>query len=115
MKISQKNPKKIGACGGLPGAAPQTPLTGGTPRESTPVAPGGPSTPQGPEAVLSSGARRRTWANFDRRHSSPRARSDKMLTVRKLRLVERKRLPCEPAAGRLGVDCRGDFYGHLCS
>ena len=56
------------------------------------------------EAVLSSGARRRIWANFDRRHSSPRARSDKMLTVRKLRLVERKRLPCEPAAGRLGVD-----------
>ena len=45
------------------------------------------------EAVLSSGARRRIWANFDRRHSSPRARSDKMLTVRKLRLVERKRLP----------------------
>ena len=45
------------------------------------------------EAVLSSGARRRIWANFDRRHSSPRARSDKMLTVRKLRLVERMRLP----------------------
>ena len=36
-----------------------------------------------------------------------------MLTVWKLRLVERKRLPCEPAAGRLGVDCRGDFYGLL--
>ena len=50
------------------------------------------------ETLLSSGARHRTWANFDRRHSSPRARSDKMLTVRKLRLVERKRLPCEPAA-----------------
>ena len=59
------------------------------------------------EAVLSSGARHRIWANFDRRHSSPRARSDKMLTVRKLRLVERKRLPCEPAAGWLVVDCRG--------
>ena len=41
-----KKPEKIGACGGLPGAAPQTPLTGGTPRESTPVAPGGPSRPQ---------------------------------------------------------------------
>ena len=67
------------------------------------------------EAVLSSGARRRIWANFDRRHSSPRARSDKMLTVRKLRLVERKRLPCEPAAGWLVVDCSGDFYGFLCS
>ena len=66
------------------------------------------------ETLLSSGARRRIWANFDRRHSSPRARSDKMLTVRKLRLVERKRLPCEPAAGRLGVDCRDDFYGFLC-
>ena len=65
------------------------------------------------EAVLSSGARRRIWANFDRRHSSPRARSDKMLTVRKLRLVERKRLPCEPAAGWLVVDCSGDFYGFL--
>ena len=65
------------------------------------------------EAVLSSGARRRIWANFDRRHSSPRARSDKMLTVRKLRLVERKRLPCEPAAGWLVVDCRCDFYGLL--
>ena len=48
------------------------------------------------ETLLSSGARRRIWANFDRRHSSPRARSDKMLTVRKLRL------PCEPAAGWLG-------------
>ena len=47
------------------------------------------------EAVLSSGARHRIWANFDRRHSSPRARSDKMLTVWKLRLTERKRLPCE--------------------
>ena len=58
------------------------------------------------EAVLSSGARRRIWANFDRRHSSPRARSDKMLTVRKLRLVERKRLPCEPAAGWLVADFR---------
>ena len=58
------------------------------------------------ETLLSSGARHRTWANFDRRHSSPRARSDKMLTVRKLRLIERKRLPCEPAAGWLGVDCR---------
>ena len=67
------------------------------------------------EAVLSSGARHRIWANFDRRHSSPRARSDKMLTVRKLRLVERMRLPCEPAAGWLVVDCRGDFYGLLCS
>ena len=32
------------------------------------------------EAVLSSGARHRIWANFDRRHSSPRAPSDKMLT-----------------------------------
>ena len=41
------------------------------------------------ETLLSSGARHRIWANFDRRHSSPRARSDKMLTVRKLRLVER--------------------------
>ena len=59
------------------------------------------------EAVLSSGARRRIWANFDRRHSSPRARSDKMLTLRKLRLVQRMRLPCEPAAGWLVVDCRG--------
>ena len=58
------------------------------------------------EAVLSSGARHRIWANFDRRHSSPRARSDKMLTVRKLRLVERKRLPCEPAAGWLVADFR---------
>ena len=67
------------------------------------------------ETLLSSGARRRIWANFDRRHSSPRARSDKMLTVRKLRLVERKRLPCEPAAGWLVVDCSGDFYGLLCS
>ena len=54
------------------------------------------------ETLLSSGARHRIWANFDRRHSSPRARSDKMLTVRKLRLVQRKRLPCEPAAGWLG-------------
>ena len=36
------------------------------------------------EAVLPSGARHRIWANFDRRHSSPRARSDKMLTVWKL-------------------------------
>ena len=58
------------------------------------------------EAVLSSGARHRIWANFDRRHSSPRARSDKMLTVWKLRLVERKRLPCEPAAGWLVADFR---------
>ena len=49
------------------------------------------------EAVLSSGARRRIWANFDRRHSSPRARSDKMLTVWKLRLVHR-----EEAAVRAG-------------
>ena len=65
------------------------------------------------ETLLSSGARHRIWANFDRRHSSPRARSDKMLTVRKLRLVQRKRLPCEPAAGRFVVDCRGDFYGLL--
>ena len=58
------------------------------------------------EAVLSSGARHRIWANFDRRHSSPRARSDKMLTVWKLRLVHRKRLPCEPAAGWLVADFR---------
>ena len=62
------------------------------------------------ETLLSSGARHRIWASFDRRHSSPRARSDKMLTVWKLRLVHRKRLPCEPAAGWLVVDCRGDFY-----
>ena len=62
------------------------------------------------EAVLSSGARHRIWANFDRRHSSPRARSDKMLTVWKSRLVHRKRLPCEPAAGWLVVDSRGDFF-----
>ena len=49
MKISQKSPKKSAPAAGLlgRGAAPQTPLTGGTPRESTPVAPGGPSTPQG--------------------------------------------------------------------
>ena len=62
------------------------------------------------EAVLSSGARRRIWANFDRRHSSPRARSDKMLTVWKLRLVERKRLPCEPAAGWLVADFRWRLF-----
>ena len=62
------------------------------------------------EAVLSSGARHRIWANFDRRHSSPRARSDKMLTVRKLRLVERMRLPCEPAAGWLGRTARSVFF-----
>ena len=58
------------------------------------------------ETLLSSGARHRIWASFDRRHSSPRARSDKMLTVWKLRLVERKRLPCEPAAGWLVADFR---------
>ena len=62
------------------------------------------------ETLLSSGARHRIWANFDRRHSSPRARSDKMLTVWKSRLVHRKRLPCEPAAGWLVVDCRRDFF-----
>ena len=62
------------------------------------------------EAVLSSGARHRIWANFDRRHSSPRAPSDKMLTVWKLRLGERKRLPCEPAAGWLGVDSRRRLF-----
>ena len=62
------------------------------------------------ETLLSSGARHRVWANFDRRHSSPRARSDKMLTVRKLRLVERKRLPCEPATGWLGVDSRRRLF-----
>ena len=62
------------------------------------------------ETLLSSGARHRIWANFDRRHSSPRARSDKMLTVRKLRLVERKRLPCEPAAGWLGWTARSVFF-----
>jgi len=33
------------------------------------------------EGTQSSGARHRIWANFDRHHSSPRARSDKMLTV----------------------------------
>ena len=64
------------------------------------------------EAVLSSGARHRIWANFDRRHSSPRARSDKMLTVWKSRLVHRKRLPCEPAAGWLVVDwVPATFFG----
>ena len=63
------------------------------------------------EAVLSSGARRRIWANFDRRHSSPRARSDKMLTVWKLRLVHRKRLLCEPAAGWLGWTAAIVFFG----
>ena len=62
------------------------------------------------ETLLSSGARHRTWANFDRRHSSPRARSDKMLTASKLRLVERKRLPCEPAAGWLGWTGRRVFF-----
>ena len=67
------------------------------------------------ETLLSSGARHRIWANFDRRHSSPRARSDKMLTVWKSRLVHRKRLPCEPAAGWLVVDCRGRLLWLLCS
>ena len=62
------------------------------------------------ETLLSSGARHRIWASFDRRHSSPRARSDKMLTVWKLRLVERKRLPCEPAAGWLVADFRWRLF-----
>ena len=62
------------------------------------------------ETLLSSGARHRIWANFDRRHSSPRARSDKMMTVSKLRLVERKRLPCEPATGWLGVNGRRRLF-----
>ena len=33
-----------------------------------------------------------------------------MMTVSKLRLVERKRLPCEPAAGWLGVDSRRRLF-----
>ena len=66
------------------------------------------------EAVLSSGARHRIWANFDRRHSSPRARSDKMLTVWKLRLVHRKRLPCEPAAAGSSRTSAGVFFGFFC-
>ena len=64
MKISQKSPKKS-APAELPGAAPQTPLAGGTPRESTPVAPGAVDTPGGaPEILLSFRQGRRRTRNL---------------------------------------------------
>ena len=59
------------------------------------------------ETVLSPGAR---LGKLRPPPGSQRARSDKMMTVSKLRLVERKRLPCEPAAGWLGVDSRRRLF-----
>lgn len=52
MKISQKSPKKSAPAAGFLGRSPRPPDWGDPPRESTPVAPGGPSTPQEEDAAV---------------------------------------------------------------